>query len=298
MTELTGRLKVRTPSVEQPVRFLSGGNQQKVALSRTFLRGQVRVILADEPTQGVDVASRFDIYQALRDKAADGVSMIVKSSDPLELAGLCDRVLVISRGRVTDEIPHEELSEERIIEAIVGSGRARRSGDVARAADAGAAPVTEHRNAPVAAPAPARRIPSWVPLLLMALLMVGVGAYTQSRSSAFLSEYNLNSLLLSALPLAFVAIAQANALLMGGFDVSVGAVMALVVMVGSFILTSSRSTPVALIATVALLGIGVGAGLANADVDSRLPPSVDHRHPRHVERHARHHADATGRPGR
>ena len=55
--------------------------------------------------------------------------MIVKSSDPLELAGLCDRVLVISRGRVTDEIPHEELSEERIIEAIVGSGRARRVDD-------------------------------------------------------------------------------------------------------------------------------------------------------------------------
>ena len=110
----------------------------------------------------------------------------------------------------------------------------------------------------------------------MALLMVGVGAYTQSRSSAFLSEYNLNSLLLSALPLACVAIAQANALLVGGFDVSVGAVMALVVMVGSFILTSSRSTPVALIATVALLGIGVGAGLANATLIRafRLPSII------------------------
>ena len=278
VTELTGRLKVRTPSVEQPVRFLSGGNQQKVALSRTFLRGQVRVILADEPTQGVDVASRFDIYQALRDKAADGVSMIVKSSDPLELAGLCDRVLVISRGRVTDEIPHEELSEERIIEAIVGSGRARRSGGrrVSSAVQPVSAPVTAPVSAPVPAPVPARRVPSWVPLLLMALLMVGVGAYTQSRSSAFLSEYNLNSLLLSALPLACVAIAQANALLVGGFDVSVGAVMALVVMVGSFILTSSRSTPVALIATVALLGIGVGAGLANATLIRafRLPSII------------------------
>ena len=92
----------------------------------------------------------------------------------------------------------------------------------------------------------------------MALLMVGVGVYTHSRSSAFLSEYNLRSLLLSALPLAFVAIAQANALLMGGFDVSVGAVMALVVMVGSFILTSSRSAPIALVAALALLGIGLG----------------------------------------
>ena len=150
---------------------------------------------------------------------------------------------------------------------------------------------------PVAAQAPPRRIPSWVPLLLMALLMVGVGAYTYSRSAAFISEYNLRSLLLSALPLAFVAIAQANALLVGGFDVSVGAVMALVVMVGSFILTSSRSAPVALVAALALLGIGIGAGLANATLHSRLPPPVDHCDARHVERDARHHTDASGRPG-
>jgi ribose transport system ATP-binding protein len=123
VTESIRQLKVRTPSIEQPVRFLSGGNQQKVALTRTFLRGGVRIILADEPTQGVDIASRFDIYQALRAKTAEGVSIIVKSSDPLELAGLCDRVLVISRGRVADEIPREELSEQRIVEAIVGSAR-------------------------------------------------------------------------------------------------------------------------------------------------------------------------------
>ncbi len=118
---LVRRLKVRTPSIEQPVRFLSGGNQQKVALARPFLRGDVRVILADEPTQGVDVRSRFDIYEALRAKADEGVGMIVKSSDPLELAGLCDRVVVISRGRIIDEIEGADLSERRIIEAIVGS---------------------------------------------------------------------------------------------------------------------------------------------------------------------------------
>jgi ribose transport system ATP-binding protein len=121
VTSLVRRLKVRTPSIEQPVRFLSGGNQQKVALTRPFLRGDVRVILADEPTQGVDVSSRFDIYEALRAKAGEGVAMIIKSSDPLELAGLCDRVVVISRGRIVDEIPASDLNERRIIEAIVGS---------------------------------------------------------------------------------------------------------------------------------------------------------------------------------
>jgi len=118
---LVRRLKVRTPSVDQPVRFLSGGNQQKVALMRPFLRGNLNLLIADEPTQGVDVRSRFDIYEALRAKASEGVAMVVKSSDPLELAGLCDRVIVLSRGRVVDEIGAGDLSEKRIIEAIVGS---------------------------------------------------------------------------------------------------------------------------------------------------------------------------------
>ncbi len=119
---LVERLKVRTPSIEQPVRFLSGGNQQKVCLTRPFLR-DVHVLLADEPTQGVDVASRFDIYKALRAKADQGVAMIVKSSDPIELSGLCDRVIVISRGRIIDEIQAEDLNERRIIEGIVHSRR-------------------------------------------------------------------------------------------------------------------------------------------------------------------------------
>ena len=68
------------------------------------------------------MAARFDIYEALRTKAAEGVAVIVKSSDPLELAGLCDRVIVMSRGKIVAEIPREELGERRIVEAIVGSG--------------------------------------------------------------------------------------------------------------------------------------------------------------------------------
>jgi ribose transport system ATP-binding protein len=118
-------------SMEQPVQSLSGGNQQKVSLTRPFLRGEVKVILADEPTQGVDISSRFDIYEALREKANEGVAIVVKSSDPLELAGLCDRVVVMSRGKIVDEIQSAELGERRIVEAIVGSGVSRK-----RAADA------------------------------------------------------------------------------------------------------------------------------------------------------------------
>jgi ribose transport system ATP-binding protein len=123
--DMARRLRIRMASIEQPVQSLSGGNQQKVSLTRPFLRGDVKVILADEPTQGVDVGARFDIYEALRAKADDGVALVVKSSDPLELAGLCDRVVVMSRGKIVDEIRGDELGERRIVEAIVGGGALR-----------------------------------------------------------------------------------------------------------------------------------------------------------------------------
>jgi ribose transport system ATP-binding protein len=127
--DVVERLEIRTPSLDQPVEFLSGGNQQKVSVSRSFLR-EPSVILAYEPTQGVDVGSRFDIYQALRTRAAAGAALLVKSSDPLELSGFCDRVLVMSRGTIVEEIPGDELDEVRIVEAIVrgpGMSKAARS---------------------------------------------------------------------------------------------------------------------------------------------------------------------------
>jgi len=116
--ELIDQLEIRTPWLDQPVEFLSGGNQQKVSVARSFLRDP-SVILAYEPTQGVDVGSRVDIYKALRERAAAGAAVLVKSSDPIELSGLCDRVFVISRGMIVEELPRDELNETRIVEAIV-----------------------------------------------------------------------------------------------------------------------------------------------------------------------------------
>lgn len=127
VSALVEELEVRTPSLEQPVEFLSGGNQQKVAVARTFLR-EPSVILAYEPTQGVDVGSRFDIYRALRTRTDSGAALLVKSSDPIELSGLCDRVLVMSRGTIIEEIPGDELDERRITESIVRGPGLSKSG--------------------------------------------------------------------------------------------------------------------------------------------------------------------------
>jgi ribose transport system ATP-binding protein len=87
-------------------------------VARSFLKDP-SVILAYEPTQGVDVGSRFDIYEALRSRSDSGAAILIKSSDPIELSGLCDRVLVMSRGTIVEEIPGDELDEVRIVESIV-----------------------------------------------------------------------------------------------------------------------------------------------------------------------------------
>src|SRR4029434_3836009 len=93
---------------------LSGATTQSVPAPRSF-PPEPSVILAYEPTQGVDVGSRIDIYTALHARAAAGGALLVKSSDLSELSGLCNRVFVMSRGTIIEEIPGDELDEVRIV---------------------------------------------------------------------------------------------------------------------------------------------------------------------------------------
>ena len=109
---------VVTPSLEQPISGLSGGNQQKSVLASSFLYG-ADVVLIDEPTQGVDAGARFEIYRAIRAKAAEGRGCVVNSSDALELAGICDRVLVFSRGRIIRELTGADVTEENIVSSFL-----------------------------------------------------------------------------------------------------------------------------------------------------------------------------------
>jgi len=109
-----------------------------------------------------------------------------------------------------------------------------------------------------------RRIREWYPLMLISVLIYGIGAYTAGQSDAFLSDFNLESLLFATLPLALVAMAQVNALLVGYIDISVGAIMAICIIIASYIITSAATVSLMLAGALAMLLAGILIGLFNA----------------------------------
>jgi ribose transport system ATP-binding protein len=108
------RLRIRTPSERALVRGLSGGNQQKVVFAK-WLNARCRVLLIDEPTRGVDVGAKREIYGLLRELAATGVAVVMVSSELPEVIGLSDRITVLREGRLTATLPASEATEERIM---------------------------------------------------------------------------------------------------------------------------------------------------------------------------------------
>lgn len=121
--EAVTRLGVRPARTDVAVRALSGGNQQKVVIGRWFFR-DFKVYLFDEPTRGVDVNAKFEIYRVLHDIAHAGAGMVVISSELLELLAICDRVLVMREGRLVGEFQTEGATEETLLAAAMGKGAA------------------------------------------------------------------------------------------------------------------------------------------------------------------------------
>lgn len=113
-------LNIRVASIEQEVQFLSGGNQQKVIIAK-WLLATPKVIIFDEPTIGIDVGTKIEIYHRLRELADEGKGILVVSSDMLEIIGISDRVLVMFEGKITAEITADKVSEERIMTAATGT---------------------------------------------------------------------------------------------------------------------------------------------------------------------------------
>jgi ribose transport system ATP-binding protein len=112
------QLDLRPRDVRRPVRTLSGGNQQKVVVGR-WLVEHTRLLLLDEPTRGVDVGARAELYRIIRGLAADGVGVLLVSSEVPEVLGLADRVLVMREGRVIHSGPADQLDEDRVLDMVM-----------------------------------------------------------------------------------------------------------------------------------------------------------------------------------
>lgn len=241
-------LSVRAPSLDANVTSLSGGNQQKVVISRALL-SEPAVLIADEPTQGVDVGARAEIYGILRTASEGGVPVIISSSDSKELEGLCDRVLVMSRGQVVATLTGDDVTEELIVSNAVTS-------------TAETVQVAARRRASS----------SWVrrfiqgdytPSVLLVLVMLGLAAYINPGNDRYLSDFNIYTTLAAATAVGFIAIGQNIALLTGGIDLSVGPLAGFLVVVSSFYANDGTTAGHLITGLVLMVAVAVAVGVVN-----------------------------------
>jgi putative multiple sugar transport system ATP-binding protein len=120
--EYVAAMKTKTPSIQQAVGNLSGGNQQKVLLSK-WMFAEPDVLILDEPTRGIDVGAKYEIYCIMNDMVAQGKAVVMISSELPELLGMCDRIYVMNEGEMVGEFTKEEATQEKIMSAILASDK-------------------------------------------------------------------------------------------------------------------------------------------------------------------------------
>ncbi len=255
------KLAIKTASPESDIATLSGGNQQKVAFARAML-GRPKVLICDEPTQGVDVGARVEIYRLLRELAADGCAILICSSDALELEGLCDRVTIMSRGQTVATLSREGVSEEKITAAAVTASHSRKErrretrGSVSRVG-------RFLRGDGVATP-------------VLALVIAVLALVTGAQNSDFLTAFNIENLLLLSTALILVGLGQLVVLLTAGVDLSVGPLMGLGLVILTAFATDGHGAGGFVIGLVLAIAAGVGVGLVNGSLVqfARISPVI------------------------
>ena len=117
--EMIDAMKIKTPSPNQIAKFLSGGNQQKVVIGKWLAMG-AKLILLDEPTRGIDVGAKQEIYQLMEKLASESMAVLFVSSEMEEILGMADRTIVMHEGKITGELARDEMSEEAIMQLATG----------------------------------------------------------------------------------------------------------------------------------------------------------------------------------
>jgi ribose transport system ATP-binding protein len=256
VSETLGSLSVKAPSLESAVSALSGGNQQKVVMARALLSDPI-MILADEPTQGVDVGARSELYEILRAASASGIPVVVASSDAKELEGLCDTVYVLSRGQIVQTLHGGENREEAMIKAAVTATtkiiRVERE-------------IREQKMGSETRLDKVRRFlkGDYAPAAMLAVVMIALAAYILTINSKYLGDFNVSSILLLVAALGFMAIGQTTVMMTGGIDLSVGPLSGLLVVIASFFINDGSPALSMVLGLVTMIGVGAVVGLLNS----------------------------------
>ena len=292
--DIVAKLRILANNLSAPVRTLSGGNQQKVVIGKWLLK-QPRILLLNDPTRGIDVGTKQELYRLMRELAGTGLGILFYSTDYEELIGMCDRVLVCYGGRLIRELSGPDLNEHNLITTALnlsenndheGSPPVERA-SLARPtrSEPPTAPAHTTETAPPTTSASESFAPirahSWSrfwkrnagPLLSFFVFAVMFILFASQQANG-LSTNVLTSVSNKGVVLAYVAMAQTLVILTGGFDLSVGMVMTMTSCLASVILNGSPGQTA--LATLAILASGLLAGMINATivVIGRIQPII------------------------
>lgn len=272
--ELIQRMDVRLRSPRQALARLSGGNQQKVAIAK-WLPLAPNIYLLAEPTRGIDVGTKQEIYRLMRELTAAGASILLISSDTIELVGLCDRVLVMYERQPVTMLSGDEVTEANVVHASVAGiepgGRSAEHEESDRAAPSEPAARRE-RTAPSGLFAGLPR--EWrdvAPVYTIALLF-GV-IYLVSVRDTF-SLGTINNLSAYLFPLFLVALGQSVIMLTGGIDLSVGAMVSLATVLAATRMTDSIGSIALGILIVSAVGAAIGVFTGGLVSLARIPAII------------------------
>jgi ABC-type sugar transport system ATPase subunit/ribose/xylose/arabinose/galactoside ABC-type transport system permease subunit len=250
---------VRAASPLVPIATLSGGNQQKALLARCLFASP-KVLLLDEPTRGVDLAARADIYVLLRRLAAEGFGILLCSSEMSEVLTQCHRILVFRDGRITAELSREDATEEKVLAAASGAGSESSS---APKVDA------ERPAAPPAPPARSARLARFRSILGLAAVLALSILFSPVRGGrpVFLGIGNLTDILRQVAEKGILSVAMTAVVVSGGIDLSVGSILALAAtLTASFLMRNGFAFGAMVLA---VLGVGILCGAVNGFVVAR-----------------------------
>jgi ribose transport system ATP-binding protein len=254
---------VRAASPAAPIATLSGGNQQKAVLARCLFASP-SVLLLDEPTRGIDLAARAEIYTLLRRLAAEGFGILLCSSELSEILTQCHRVVVFREGRVTAELSREEATEERVLAAAAGTGP-----ENSLAPQRGERVGVRGGSPPPAAPPRRHRLSHLTGLFGLAAVVVLSVLFSPVRGGrpVFLGIGNLTDILRQVAEKGILAVGMTAVIVSGGIDLSVGSVLALAATLTAWFLMKGGLSLAA--AALAVLAVGGLWGAVNGFVVAR-----------------------------